>query len=83
MISSDNKFMAKKKKAENMFKPTGKMVMLIEVEDTSGPVELRINDTDIVLDIMRIVVGHMGTTLDVSSYSKAEEEVLAKYVRGE
>lgn len=71
------------KKMESFpFKPTGKMVVLIEMENVDGPFELRVNDVDIVLDVMRTMVGHMGNTLDVSSYTEDEEKLLAEYVRG-
>lgn len=74
--------MPRKKKVAPMFKPTGKMVVLIEMENVDGPFELRVNDVDIVLDVMRTMVGHMGNTLDVSSYTEDEEKLLAEYVRG-
>lgn len=71
------------KKMESFpFKPTGKMVVLIEMENVDGPFELRVNDVDIVLDVMRTMVDHMGNTLDVSSYTEDEEKVLAEYVKG-
>ena len=65
------------------FRPTGKMVVLIEMEDVDGPFELRVNDVDIVLDVMRTMIDHMGNTLDVSSYTDEEEKLLAEYVRGQ
>ena len=71
------------KKMESFpFKPTGKMVVLIEMENVDGPFELRVNDVDIVLDVMRTMVDHMGNTLDVSSYTEDEEKILAEYVKG-
>lgn len=74
----------KKKTTKNplKFQPTGKMVVLIEMEGVDGPFELRVNDVDIVLDVMRTMIDHMGNTLDVSSYTDEEEKLLAKYVRG-
>lgn len=74
--------MPKKKKTAPVFKPTGKMVVLIEMENVDGPLELRVNDVDIVLDVMRTMVDHMGNTLDVSSYTEDEEKILAEYVKG-
>lgn len=77
--------MAKKKKTTKKsakFKPTGKMVVLIEMEGVTGPFELRVDDVDIVLDVMRTMIGHMGNTLDVASYTDEEEKLLAEYVRG-
>lgn len=77
--------MAKKKKVVKKsvkFQPTGKMVVLIEMENVDGPFELRIDDVDIVLDVMRTMIDHMGNTFDVSSYTEEEEKVLAEYVKG-
>lgn len=58
------------------------MVVLIEMEGVTGPFELRVDDVDIVLDVMRTMIGHMGNTLDVASYTDEEEKLLAEYVRG-
>jgi hypothetical protein len=64
------------------FKPTGKMVVLIEMKDVDGPFELRVDDVDIVLDVMRAMIARMGNTLDVNSYTDEEEKILTEYVRG-
>lgn len=76
--------MPRKKKTTKQslpFKPSGKMVVLIEMEGVDGPFELRVNDVDIVLDVMRTMIDHMGNVLDVSSYTDEEEKLLAEYVR--
>lgn len=76
--------MAKKKDTKKSlpFKPTGKMVVLIEMEGETGPFELRINDVDITLEVLSTLLKHTGNVLDVAAYTEEEEEILAKYVGG-
>ncbi len=46
---------------------TGKAVVIMELEDY-GPIEYRINDVDVVLNLMKLVIAEMGNTTPVSSY---------------
>lgn len=80
--TAKKKTVKKRTSKSPIFTPTGKMVVLIEMKDVDGPFELRVDDVDIVLDVMRAMIAHMGNTLDVNSYTDEEEKILTEYVRG-
>jgi hypothetical protein len=56
---------------------TGKATILIELEDF-GPIEYRINDMDVVINIVELLLAEMGTTTPVNSYDKKTQKKLQK-----
>jgi hypothetical protein len=56
---------------------TGKATILIELEDF-GPIEYRINDMDVVINILELLLAEMGTTTPVNSYDKKTQKKLQK-----
>ena len=54
---------------------TGKMTILFEIED-HGPMEWRINDHAITMEICRILLNKIDDTLKVNSYNDTEEKQL-------
>lgn len=69
--------MPKKKKVDDMHLTfTGKMVIIVELEEF-GPMEFTIDDKDMVLDVMKVILG-VSNNFSVNSYSKRDEKTLKK-----
>jgi hypothetical protein len=70
-----------KKKTEPLkefaLKFTGKMSILIELEDT-GPMQFRVDDIDVALEVARLILKHTQHTMTVDSYNKREETTFKK-----
>lgn len=70
-----------RKKKEPMkdfkLKFTGKMTILIEQEE-HGPIQFRVDDIDVVLEVARIILKHTDNTMTVDSYNKREETTFKK-----
>ena len=64
--------MPKKLVDELKLKFTGKMTMIIELEE-HGPLVYNINDVDAVSDAVRIILDYTDNTTPVNSYNKKEE----------
>ena len=60
----------------------GKLLVLLDTDEW-GPIELRINDKDAALDIMRVIIEHTDGISNVDSYTKKEGKKLKKMVEGE
>jgi hypothetical protein len=56
---------------------TGKMSLLIEL-DGYGPMEFRINDKDVCLEIVRVLLKEMGTKTTVDSYDDQTKSAFTK-----
>lgn len=73
--------MPRKKKTEPMeefkLKFTGKMSIVIELEDY-GPMQFRVNDIDVALEVARLILKHTDNKMSVDSYGKREETTLKK-----
>lgn len=72
--------MPKKKKEplkEFKLKFTGKMSILIELEDT-GPIQFRVDDIDVALEVARLILKHTDNKMTVDAYNKREETTLKK-----
>ena len=65
------------KEKEVKLKFTGKMSILIELEG-SGPMQWRVNDADITMEIARIMLSHMNNKLSVDSYDTKEQNTFTK-----
>lgn len=68
--------MAKKKPKELSLTFTGKMVVIVELEEF-GPMEFTIDDKDMAMDIMNVILGVSGV-MEPTFYSKTEEKTLKK-----
>ena len=53
--------------------PTGKAIVLVELEE-HGPIEWRINDKQIVLELIRVILNESEHQTTVNSYNKKEEK---------
>lgn len=74
----------KSKRVESLrLTPTGKMVILIDMENTKGPIEFRVDDVEFTLEVMQLVLDRVGSTFPVNSFTKKQEKQLAEYVKGE
>lgn len=69
--------MTKNKPAELSLKFTGKMSVLIEVEDY-GPLQFRINDMELVKKVAEFIMEVTDNKTTVDSYNKREEKTLKK-----
>ncbi len=56
---------------------TGKMSILIEQED-HGPMELRVNDIDVVMEVVRIILDKMDNKTNVNSYDSRVQKTFTK-----
>ena len=54
---------------------TGKATFLVELEDF-GPIEYRIDDREVVLEIFKVLIEKMGPTTPVDSYDKKTQKKL-------
>jgi len=74
----------KSKRVESLrFTPTGKMVILIDMQEAKGPFEFRIDDVDTTLDVMSVIADKLGPSMAVNTFTQKEEKDLTKYVKGE
>jgi hypothetical protein len=74
--------MAKKKKepAKSLkLDFTGKMVVLADLEGY-GPIEIRADDKELVVEVMKLIIERTGNVSDVNTYTAAELKRLKKYV---
>lgn len=72
--------MPRKKKEplkEFALKFTGKMSILIELEE-HGPIQFRVDDIDIALEVARLILKHTDNKMSVDSYGKREENTFKK-----
>ena len=69
----------KKKQEEITLTFTGKMVVIVELEEF-GPMEFTIDDKDTAKDIMHVILGVSGT-MEPKSYSAKEEKTLRKLLK--
>lgn len=73
--------MPRKKKTDPIkefkLKFTGKMSILIELED-SGPIQFRVDDMDVALEVARIILDHTDNKMAVDTYNKREENTFKK-----
>lgn len=72
--------MPRKKKEpvkEFKLKFTGKMSILIELEDT-GPIQFRVDDLDTVLAVTQIILDKTDHRLTVDSYNTREQKTFDK-----
>jgi hypothetical protein len=72
--------MPRKKKEplkEFALKFTGKMSILIELEDT-GPIQFRVDDLDTVLAVTKVILDKTDHTMTVDSYNSREQKTLNK-----
>ena len=51
---------------------TGKAVLLVEIEE-HGPIEFKIDDLAVVMQISKILLDASSNTMTVNSYNKREE----------
>jgi hypothetical protein len=54
---------------------TGKATFLVELDDF-GPIEYRIDDREVVLEIFKVLVEKMGPTTPIDSYDKRTQKKL-------
>ena len=59
-----------KKQKELPLKFTGKMTVLVDVEEFD-PMQFTVDDIDIVMEVVHVIIGKKGT-MEVSSYGKKE-----------
>jgi len=50
--------------------------------DEWGPIELRIDDKETAVELLRVIVDNLGNISSVDSYTKAEGKKLKKMVEG-
>jgi hypothetical protein len=58
---------------------TGKMVLLVDL-DGYGPMELRVDDKDLVTEVMRLIIERTGNVSDVNTFTATELKRLKKYM---
>ena len=75
--------MPKKKKPVDSLKLelNGKALLMLDTDEW-GPIELRIDDKETAVELLRIIVDNMGNISTVDSYTKAEGKKLKKMVEG-
>ena len=75
--------MPKKKKPANSLKLelNGKALLMLDTDEW-GPIELRIDDKETAVELLRVIVDNMGNISTVDSYTKAEGKKLKKMVEG-
>jgi hypothetical protein len=60
---------------------TGKMVVVFDTEGW-GPIQLRVNDKDAAVAVLKTILDLTGNISDVDSYTTAEGKKLKKLVEG-
>ena len=60
----------------------GKLLVLLDTDEW-GPLEFRVDDKEVALDIMRVLIEHTDGISNVGSYTKKEGKKLKKMVEGE
>ena len=75
--------MPKKKKPVDSLKLelNGKVLLMLDTDEW-GPIELRIDDKETAVELLRVIVDNMGNISTVDSYTKAEGKKLKKMVEG-
>ncbi len=75
--------MPKKKKPVDSLKLelNGKALLMLDTDEW-GPIELRIDDKETAVELLRVIVDNMGNISTVNSYTKAEGKKLKKMVEG-
>ena len=59
----------------------GKALLMLDTDEW-GPIELRIDDKETAVELLRVIVDNMGNISTVDSYTKAEGKKLKKMVEG-
>ena len=59
----------------------GKALLMLDTDEW-GPIELRIDDKETAVELLRVIVDNMGNISNVDSYTKAEGKKLKKMVEG-
>ena len=57
----------------------GKALLMLDTDEW-GPIELRIDDKETAVELLRVIVDNMGNISNVDSYTKAEGKKLKKMV---
>ena len=75
--------MPKKKKTVDSLKLelNGKALLMLDTDEW-GPIELRIDDKETAVELLRVIVDNLGNISSVDSYTKAEGKKLKKMVEG-
>jgi len=75
--------MKKKKKPVDSLKLelNGKALLMLDTDEW-GPIELRIDDKETAVELLRVIVDNLGNISSVDSYTKAEGKKLKKMVEG-
>ena len=75
--------MKKKKKPVDSLKLelNGKALLMLDTDEW-GPIELRIDDKETAIELLRVIVDNLGNISSVDSYTKAEGKKLKKMVEG-
>ena len=75
--------MKKKKKPVDSLKLelNGKVLLMLDTDEW-GPIELRIDDKETAVELLRVIVDNLGNISTVDSYTKAEGKKLKKMVEG-
>jgi len=75
--------MKKKKKPVDSLKLelNGKALLMLDTDEW-GPIELRIDDKETAVELLRVIVDNLGNISTVDSYTKAEGKKLKKMVEG-
>ena len=75
--------MKKKKKPVDSLKLelNGKALLMLDTDEW-GPIELRIDDKETAVELLRVIVDNLGIISSVDSYTKAEGKKLKKMVEG-
>jgi hypothetical protein len=60
---------------------TGKMVVLIDLEGY-GPIELKVDDKEVTLAVMKLILDLTGNVSTVDSYTAVEGKKLKKMLEG-
>ena len=59
----------------------GKALLMLDTDEW-GPIELRIDDKETAIELLRVIVDNLGNISSVDSYTKAEGKKLKKMVEG-
>ena len=59
----------------------GKALLMLDTDEW-GPIELRIDDKETAVELLRVIVDNLGNISSVDSYTKAEGKKLKKMVEG-
>ena len=59
----------------------GKALLMLDTDEW-GPIELRIDDKETAVELLRVIVDNLGSISTVNSYTKAEGKKLKKMVEG-